>query len=68
MYALIIESKNGTTRVESFDSPERMSRAHSAYGACDIKVTPTIDGYPCYATMNNAGIRSYTRANASLVM
>lgn len=62
MYALVIEAKNGTTRVESFDSPERMSRAHAAYGACDIKVTPTIDGERCYAHMNNAGVRSYYKA------
>lgn len=68
MYALIIKASNGTTRVEEFDSPYSMSRAHSAYGACGIHVTPTIDGEPCYATMNMAGVRSYTRANASLVM
>ena len=58
-YALIIHPAVGEDRIEYFDSPYSMSRAHAAYGACHIRVTPTIDGERCYATMNMAGVRSY---------
>ena len=58
-YALIIHPRIGNDRVESFDTPERMSSAHAAYGACDIKVTATIDGEPCYSNMDMNGMRTY---------
>ena len=61
MYELIIHPRVGNDRVESFASPYDMSRAHGAYIACDIKVTPTIDGVECYAYLNASGVRSYTK-------
>ena len=66
MYTLVIEAKNGDTRLETFATQERMSSAHAAYGASGIAVTPIIDGFLAYAIMDNAGNRKYYTLHSPL--
>lgn len=66
MFTLVVEAKNGNTYTYHYESQERMSSAHAAYGASGISVTPLIDGFLAYAYMDGAGNRHYYTLHSPL--